>query len=727
MPTSAGKTLLAKFTIVQTKALNPNGTIAYVVPTRVLVNQVTLDLRADFRDLNLSVEQAVPAFELDPTEEKLLNDPPDVLVTTPEKLDLLVRRDHPATRNLALIIADEAHNIRDLTRGPRLELLLGTIKRDRAGARFLLLSPFLPNDDELVRWLGDDRYLPPISINWRPGRRIVGAVSLERQKRNTYQLIFETLNAAHNTDVDPGIKIPLNQSPRVTVTNSISSLTRATILSMIDRGAVLVYCRTRSDATKRALEVANLLPQIQHTQDLIAVCKYIDAEMGYSSTLVQCLRHGVAYHHAGLSHEVRWLIEDLIRRGVVNVICGTTTLAQGVNFPIRTVIVETLKKGRADLTYQDFWNIAGRAGRTLVDTFGLVAFPTPNNDHRVKYERFLASEAQEISSQLIALIEQADNLAGKFDLQTMRDYPQLSTLFQFLAHAMRVSGSNNIADEVEDLLRASLVFYQAQRKGNDYVQQLLRICRLYLNQIKGRREILSVLPLADKTGFATPSVMILLQRKSKNQELSTVSNWHPERLFGDDLRPLRERIEAIAELPEIQLGRGERRPFSAHKIAEILRDWVRGESLYQLAEKHSIPKRAANNEDNPEDLLAEFSTYLFSKLLGLASWGIGALESVCLVGKEQDQEDEIGYIPSMIYFGVRHKEAVWLRMVGVPRVFANDLAQLWKQNKKTAPVSYDEIRSWIASLDSAAWERVIPSQSALNPDDMKVLWEKFTG
>lgn len=74
---------------------------------------------------------------------------------------------------------------------------------------------------------------------------------------------------------------------------------------------------------------------------------------------------------------MRWLVEGLIRRGDVKVICGTTTLAQGMNFPITTVIVETLTKGNVvKLTYQDFWNIAGRAGRALVNTIGVIAFPT---------------------------------------------------------------------------------------------------------------------------------------------------------------------------------------------------------------------------------------------------------------------------------------------------------------------------------------------------------------
>lgn len=195
MPTSAGKTLLAKFTVMQTKALNPDGLIAYIVPTRALVNQVTLDFRSDFSSL-LHVEQTVPAFELDPTEARLLQSKIDVLITTPEKLDLLVRSDHPSVKNIALVVADEAHTISDGARGARLELLLGTVKREFANARFLLLSPFLPNPQDLVQWLGEDQALPPIQVDWKPNRKLVGSVQ-SANRGNARILEFETFDSIH--------------------------------------------------------------------------------------------------------------------------------------------------------------------------------------------------------------------------------------------------------------------------------------------------------------------------------------------------------------------------------------------------------------------------------------------------------------------------------------------------------------------------------------------------
>jgi hypothetical protein len=720
MPTSAGKTLLAQFAIVQTKALNPKGRIAYIVPTRALVNQVTHDLRRDFRELTplVRVEQAVPAFELDPTEDRFLISDLDVIVSTPEKLDLLVRRRHPAIEDIALVVADEAHNICDETRGPRLELLLGTIKRDHPGARFLLLSPFLPNDEELVLWLGEDRALPPISVDWKPSRRLVGTVDIIRLS-STPTLVFETLPAADNTDVRAGMQLPIGRGIASQTSRTISGLTRATVHSMLEHGSTLILCRGQGTAMTRAEEIAEHLPRLDSTPDRETVCRYLEAEIGHHSSLIEFLQRGVAYHHAGLSHEARWLIEGLVARGQVNVICGTTTLAQGVNFPIATVIVETLKKGNADLTYQDFWNIAGRAGRALMDAIGVVAFPAPNKEKRNEYIQFLQGEAQNTSSQLATLIDRADDIAGQFNLKALRDWPQLSALLQFLAHAMRVSGVSNLAEEVDDVLRASLIYHQARHEGENAVQRLVRLCRSYLEQIRGQPGLLT---LSDQTGFATPSVRNLLVQTGDNTEFINPSNWQPERLFSENLQPLRQRVEMIAMLPEIQLGQGNRPPFNAERVAGILRDWVRGETLGELSRKYTVPPQA-----DAEKRVADFSSYLFSQLLARASWGIGALENIALAGDDEAEWEKIGYVPSMIFFGVERKEAVWLRMAGVPRLVADNLGKLWEQKKTADPNTYDDIRRWVTQLSDTDWRQAIPTGTSLTPDDMRHIWREIAG
>lgn len=724
MPTSAGKTLLAKFSIVQTKALNPEGTIAYIVPTRALVNQVTFDLRSDFRGLNppLQVEMTVPAFELDPTEDLLLQKPPDVLVTTPEKLDLLIRSDHPAVSNLSMIVADEAHNIQEEGRGPRLELLLGTLKRDRPEARFLLLSPFLLNNEEILTWLGEGMALPAIDVDWKPGNRIVGAIDV-RGRYPKRRLVFETLPAADNSNVKERWTLDIGSDNLVPQKRTIKLLTKYTVQSLRDRGSILVLCRGRGTAITRAQEIAEDMETIPETPELRAVCAYLRAEAGMETPLIRCLKRGVAYHHAGISHEARWLLEVLIKKDIVNVVCGTTTLAQGVNFPISTVIVETLKKGTVSLSYEDFWNIAGRAGRTLMDSVGLVGFPTPTPDKRNEVEQFLQGEAEDIVSQLASLIDRADQIGTEFNMAVVSKNPNLSTLLQFLAHAMRVAGRTDMADEVEDIMRASLVYHQVRTKSEDAANKLLSLCRMYLMDLSQRSNVMGLLAQADTTGFCTPSVLGIHGKlqESDYSHLREVSFWQPSDLFKYGSENLTRQIEVIGSIPEIRLGHGKEPPFNPNHVADILRDWVNGLPLYTIAQEQHI----GDNRD-PEKQLTEFSEYLF-RLIGIASWGIGALEGLCLSKATDAEWQDVGYVPSMIFYGVKHKEAVWLRMIGVPRILADGLAEIWRERDTPSPSSYDEIRNWVNNLSDHDWAKTIPTGIEITPEQCRFLWQTLKG
>lgn len=214
LPTSSGKTLIAQFRILQ--ALNQfdyeKGWVAYIAPTRTLVNQVARRLRSDFAPLGIVVERVSPALEIDSIEMKLLEEssPEEafrVLVTTPEKLDLMLRQGWEAKigRPLTLVVVDEAHNIQNVNRGLKLELLLSTINKECEHAQFLLLTPFIANAREIARWLGgansDDVSL---ALDWQPNDRIIAVVQAEKgeplnQRSYDYSLKLKTVYIKKDT------------------------------------------------------------------------------------------------------------------------------------------------------------------------------------------------------------------------------------------------------------------------------------------------------------------------------------------------------------------------------------------------------------------------------------------------------------------------------------------------------------------------------------------------
>ncbi|CDJ42257.1 DNA polymerase theta, putative [Eimeria tenella] len=98
------------------------------------------------------------------------------------------------------------------------------------------------------------------------------------------------------------------------------------------------------------------------------------------TTMLAAVCEGVAYHHAGLSGEERELLEMGYRKGYLNVLCATSTLALGVNLPAARVIIRAPHFGRDELLSPGrFHQMAGRAGRKGLEHKGdayLICSPT---------------------------------------------------------------------------------------------------------------------------------------------------------------------------------------------------------------------------------------------------------------------------------------------------------------------------------------------------------------
>ncbi|CDJ63884.1 DNA polymerase theta, putative [Eimeria necatrix] len=98
------------------------------------------------------------------------------------------------------------------------------------------------------------------------------------------------------------------------------------------------------------------------------------------TTMLAAVCEGVAYHHAGLSGEERELLEMGYRKGYLNVLCATSTLALGVNLPAARVIIRAPHFGRDELLSAGrFHQMAGRAGRKGLEHKGdayLICSPT---------------------------------------------------------------------------------------------------------------------------------------------------------------------------------------------------------------------------------------------------------------------------------------------------------------------------------------------------------------
>ncbi|MFW6030718.1 MAG: DEAD/DEAH box helicase, partial [Halanaerobiales bacterium] len=247
MHTSAGKSFLAHYLIAQALQYDNDAEIAYVVPTRALVHQSLHDLRDTFKNMDYNIEATIPAYEIDKVEEELLDEKIDILVTTPEKLNLLVRSNHESVKRLSFVVIDEAHNISDENRGIALEFLLATLKRKNDFIRTVLLTPFIKGDvnrELIADWLGGDRGLPVYS-KWRPTRQMISILNrFKPEEDRFYKFELETIKPEQdNVDFEyTEFKEEITfSSPKP---NNYKTMASSIAKRFINKGAVMILAES---------------------------------------------------------------------------------------------------------------------------------------------------------------------------------------------------------------------------------------------------------------------------------------------------------------------------------------------------------------------------------------------------------------------------------------------------------------------------------------------------
>lgn len=103
------------------------------------------------------------------------------------------------------------------------------------------------------------------------------------------------------------------------------------------------------------------------------------------------IRTGAGAHHAGQLLVWRLLLEELMTRSALRLMVATGTVAAGVDFPARTVVITAHSKRGAEgfrhLSASEFQQMSGRAGRRGKDAVGFcIVAPGPFSDARVIFE-----------------------------------------------------------------------------------------------------------------------------------------------------------------------------------------------------------------------------------------------------------------------------------------------------------------------------------------------------
>ncbi|MDE2702322.1 MAG: DEAD/DEAH box helicase [Chloroflexota bacterium] len=753
LPTSGGKTLLAEFRILQ--ALNQfdadQGWVAYVAPTRALTAQITRRLRSDLGPIGIRVEHLSSAIEIDAFEDELLAESEksfDVLIATPEKLSLILRNSK-VDRPLALVVMDEAHNLENRTRGMRIELLLATVKRDSPSTNFLLMLPDSGPSQNVTRWLANDiESGQTISLGtapWKPNERIVGLfrANAVEHVRAGWQLTFETLSTSpramalqgtHRVGSVRPLDIPKSRVISKDQQSSFGLQTAAMSAILATRGTTsIAVANNIKTVWTMAEKTSEVLPRLDPIPDDVQLVQdFLRSEYGPDFQLVESLEHGVGVHHAGLSDEARALMEWLAENGHLKVLCATSTIAQGINFPVSSVFLSSRfvpgNNESIELSPRDFWNLAGRAGRIDQDEVGVVGIAEGRS--RSEQIDYLNRSTDALVSRLVTLLDDLAEEGKLRDLSSVIWQDQWEDFRCYIAHlwAEKKNLEAVLADS-ENLLRQTFGYTSLRNDpdSSDKADALLDAAKWYAREVA--KMPAGTASLADATGFSPEGVQAAIGGVRNLEEKLYAADWEPESLFGEGGK-MAALFGVMLKVPQL---RGEleaiSKPGSDHThLADVTRDWVNGKRLDQIAKEHF----AAEGELVSSTVLSNACRAIYRAIVNNGTWGISAITQMSGLRVDDLSESElraINSLPAMIYHGVRSEDAVLMRMNSAPRSAAEALGQMYRDLKgeRESRYSVGDAREFLQQLGPEQWERARPEDSPLTGTGYKRIWEVLSG
>lgn len=732
MPTSAGKTRIAELAIVHTLVNDPEARCVYVAPYRALVSELEQSLLNLLSDLGYRVSTVTGTYESDDFEDLLLRQT-DVLVTTPEKLDLLFRTQPDVLSDARLFVLDEAQIVHEPRRGIKFELLIARLKNRLPEARFLTLSAVLPQEtlEDFARWFNASPREDVLSSLWRPsiqryaklewtGQTGVMRYAPDAVAREDVQILSQFVPGVIRQRVFEFVNPESSRINRRKFPdgNNKAQIAAELAYKFAELGPVLVFCSQPNFAKA----VAKALQERLRLMSLIGenIPSYFEGNASTRSALladewlgdrsiVSLLQSGIGIHYGSLPNAVRSAVETDFRQRKLRVLVATNTLAQGVNLPVRTVVVHSVWRYVEDaqqrISAHDYWNAAGRAGRAGEETEGLIIhIATKERDEKdFRYYLDRRQNVEPIQSALLQrLVDLIQDRLSEEAFRTSLDPEILALLVE--------EGSQDSLDEVvREVLDGTLLEIQAPQVSLTRTQ----IDRLHGLFVEVANTIVERTPDPERrrvysyTGLSTASCQAMANHTRNNRSRVEDLLRHGDASRLDEMIELL--LSATLDLPEMQSNR----EVSA-SYADLLRGWMQGVAVGDLMNEFG------GELGSPEEL-GSFIDDLFGYRLPWGASGYIRVASEVLGINPETMSEYVRFLPSMVKYGLPEVEACWAMSAGIPsRQVAIEVAAVYRREVET--VDYEGFLEWLNDLNSERLHREFGLQSPVLEDVSRAIF-----
>lgn len=735
IPTSAGKTLIAQILVLAELAASDRS-VCLIAPQRSLVREIRRALGPRVRALRKRLSRDLPDFLADFAADLVDEEPPDVHVMTPERFAALLRADPGhVLSHYGLFIFDEAHLVGDSGRGFTLEGALSYLhwRTRETHHRIVLMSAAIGNQATFQAWVDADTPAAPFRSEWRGPRRLSAAyttrveweqerhdqpIGLERLHRLAYPLkgliSFTVPGAGARSYVttEPIGELVFKRTAQGTRGKKDDRSSRhyqhvAALARFLEHaGPTLTVTGTRPDAQRLAGALADgrdVVPALRRARDAVA------AMLDDDHPLVAMLERGVAFHHAGLPLDVLALVEDELRAGRLTHLVSTTTLTEGVNLPVHTVVLaETRWDGsEVHLSGPRMLNALGRAGRAGIETEGWVVFApsgqAPQDPERhlpdleqLQIRSMLAS--QETLDQLATFEQQRRNAADAVFSDLPAGLESFTTFVWYLLACEELLDNALTSEQLDDVVGTLFAAHQVDART---LQRLRRFAR------DVRTTYRAADPIRRRAwARAGSSIRSAVQLDDLAQQLARAASTRDDRgdveaaiELLDDTGVLRQALS----LPDVDddVWRFRVSPRGADitvDLADALRRWTAGQPLSLMADE--LLQQIADRPWRLEQLVDRVSRGFGHAV----SWMIAALlERANTLLAVDEREPICPNLPLYVRFGVDSPLAIRLVTTTVRN---RDVAVRVERAARELGIEDDDIGAWLGSIPVENWSEM---------------------
>jgi helicase len=682
MPTGAGKTALTETLLFQYLTANPSQLAVLLVPYRSLAAELRYSLARRLNGMGLATRCVYGGTV--PTRDEVRGlEGVRAIVATPEALSGVLSADRSLFERLSLVICDEGHLLDGGARGVGLELLLSRLRgRENGHTRFVFVSAIVPNIEEVNVWLGGSEesvirstYRPALTefALLRPSGHGANAnVGLELHPEAGERARFMVDGFLSRSDFQ--YRNPNTGRLKTYNFATIKAQAIAAARKALAMGPVAVFAankRGKQGAVGLADELvsqlrANLpLPMpmqyVSSSRELHSAIEFFALEFGNDWAGTRVLEVGAVLHHGDIPQEAREVAEDLLRREVVHMAICTNTLAEGVNLPIRTLVLYSVQRRSSlgvptSLLARDIKNLAGRAGRAGAATRGLVICANPNQWEII---RPVAEQrpGERVEGALLALMGRLRRALAQQSLTLtnpiLENTSELYSLIDGVDATLMDLASEEMGDE--ELIRMagelSSETFAAQQADFETQALIREVFQLRAERVAGVRE-------SGRLGWVRETGTRLRMLDSVGSQLL------PMRPRWDDIESptdpglLDVLLSWAWELPEIQIALSDAYRDEVpdrDTFRPVVAGWLAGQSLLELAVQAGL---------DMDSMLGVHARVLSYALQNAIEQGVGLLRKY-VEDTGQELSAAIVDFPEHLKFGVPSKAGRVLAAGGV--------------------------------------------------------------